>query len=530
MSGLLRRRRSARLFIVAATIAAAMVLSLPIALTPSLRGRLTGALSERFDSKVELASLHVTILPRPRVSGSGVVLRHKGRSDVPPLITIATFAAEASLWGLIGRPVRLSNVRVEGLEINIPPGGVDLDKKDDSRPASVPQPTDAKPETGNRASASPLIVDGLLAERAVLRILRRDPGKAPRVWEIAHLSMQRAGANEPWPFHAQLTNPVPPGRLDVRGTFGPWSAAEPSETPLGAAYEFRDADLGVFKGIRGALQSNGQFKGVLKQIEVTGTTDVPQFALDDVGNPVPLKTQFTAMVDGTNGNTWLKPVNAQLGQSPIMAQGGVVERDGEDGRTIELDIVMTDAHIEDVLRLAVKSLPPALVGDLQLRTKFLLPPGKVDAIEKLQLDGSFQIASARFTEGTLQTKMNELSQKAKGDAASGKPADRVASDFAGRFAMKGGVIHFSSLSFAVPGARLNLAGAYAIRSEALDFRGTVRMNAKLSELTTGYKSILLKAVDPLVRQKDVTVIPITVSGTADKPKFGLDVKRALTRH
>jgi hypothetical protein len=96
--------------------------------------------------------------------------------------------------------------------------------------------------------------------------------------------------------------------------------------------------------------------------------------------------------------------------------------------------------------------------------------------------------------------------------------------------MKGGVIHFSSLSFAVPGARLNLAGAYAIRSEALDFRGTVRMNAKLSELTTGYKSILLKAVDPLVRQKDVTVIPITVSGTADKPKFGLDVKRALTRH
>jgi hypothetical protein len=528
MSGLWPRR-SARVFIVAAIIAAAMVLSLPIALTPSLRGRLTQALGERFDSNVELASLHVSILPRPRMTGTGLVLRHKGRSDVPPLITIASFAAEASLWGLIGRPVRLSNVRVEALEINIPPRAGDEARRNEARSGSVPQQTEPKPQTDERASASLLIVDGLLAERAVLKILRRDPGKAARVWEIAHLSMQRAGSNQPWPFHAQLTNPVPPGRLDVRGTFGPWSAGEPSETPLAAAYEFRDADLGVFKGIRGVLQSRGEFKGVLKQIEVTGTTDVPQFALDDVGNPVPLKTQFTAMVDGTNGNTWLKPVTAQLGQSSIVAQGGIVERDGEDGRTIELDIVMADAHIEDVLRLAVKSLPPALVGDLELKTKFLLPPGKVDAIEKLQLDGSFKIASAQFTEGTLQAKMNELSQKAKGDAASGKPADRVASDFAGRFAMKGGVIHFSSLSFAVPGARLNLAGAYAIRSEALDFRGTVRMNAKLSELTTGYKSVLLKAVDPLVRQKDVTVIPITISGTADKPKFGLDVKRTLTR-
>ena len=529
MTGLLRRP-SARLFIVAAIVVIAMVLSLPIALTPSLRSRLTRALSERFDSKVELASLHVTILPRPRVSGSGVVLRHKGRSDVPPLITIATFAAEASLWGLIGRPVRLSNVRVEGLEINIPPGGVDLDKKDDARSASVPQPADPKPETVKRASASSLIVDGLLAERAVLRILRRDPGKAPRVWEIAHLSMQRAGANEPWPFHAQLTNPVPPGRLDVRGTFGPWSAGEPSETPLGAAYEFRDADLGVFKGIRGALQSNGQFKGVLKQIEVTGTTDVPQFALDDVGHPVPLKTQFTAMVDGTNGNTWLKPVNAQLGQSSVVAQGSIVEREEQDGRTIELDIDMADARIEDILRLAVKSSQPALVGGLKLKTRFLLPPGKVDVIEKLQLDGSFHIASAQFSEGGLQAKMNALSQKAKGDAGSGKPAERVASDFAGRYVMKGGVIRFASLTFTVPGARLNLAGTYAIRSEALDFHGTVRMDAKLSELTTGYKSVLLKAIDPLVQRKDVTVIPITVSGTADQPKFGLDVKRALTRH
>ena len=514
--------------VVAALVVVVLLFSLPIALTPGLRGRLTQALGERFESEVDIASLRVSILPRLRVSGGGVILRHKGRTDVPPLITVASFTAEANLWGLIGSPVRLSGVRVEGLEINIPPGGIDLDRSEEERPEKPPE-QDSAPQTGENEARSPLIVDDLLSEKALLRILRRDPGKPPRVWEIGHLTMQRIGANEPWPFQAQLTNPIPPGQLSVSGTFGPWNAAQPSGTPLAAAYEFRDADLGFFKGIRGMLQSTGEFQGVLKRIEVKGTTTVPDFALDNVGQSVPLTTTFTAIVDGTNGNTWLQPLKATLGESAIVAKGGVVEHEGQDGRTIELDVVMTEARIEDVLRLAVKGATPALVGGLTLETKFLLPPGKVDAIDKLRLDGSFQIASARFSAGGLQAKMNSLSQKAQGDGNSSQPPDRVASDFAGRFVMKDGIIRFRSLAFAVPGAKLNLAGTYGIRSEALDFSGTVRMDAKLSELTTGFKSFLLKAVDPLVRRSDVTVIPITVSGTAEKPQFGLDVKRALTR-
>ena len=517
-------RAPVRYFVFTALVLAAIVLSLPIALTPSLRGRLTRALSERFDSHVELDGLRVSLLPHLHVSGSGVVLRYKGRTDVPPLITIESFTATASLWGVIGRPVHLKDVRVEGLEINIPPGGVD---SDDNKPPAVAKSAPEDPPKGGNAPRSPLLVDGLTAERAVLRILRKNPAKAPRVWEIAKLSMQGAGSNEPWPFHARLTNPIPPGELEVRGTFGPWTAAQPSDTPLGAAYTFRNADLGFFKGIRGMLESTGQFHGVLKRIEVQGTTSVPDFALDAVGQPVPLTTQFTAVVDGTNGNTWLQPVNAVLGKSSIIARGGIVEREKHEGRTIELDIVMDRARVEDVLRLTVKGSSPALAGGLELNTKFVLPPGKEDAITKLQLDGAFEIASAQFSAAALQAKMNELSQKASGDSDSGKAPDRVASDFAGRFVMKQGVIRFSRLGFAVPGARLNLAGSYGIRSEALDMSGTIRMDAKLSELTTGMKSFLLKAVDPLVRHKNTTVIPITLSGTADKPKFGLDVKRAI---
>jgi hypothetical protein len=99
----------------------------------------------------------------------------------------------------------------------------------------------------------------------------------------------------------------------------------------------------------------------------------------------------------------------------------------------------------------------------------------------------------------------------------------------GRYVLKHGVIRFSSVSFNVPGASVRLAGTYAMRGEAIDFSGTVHLDAKLSEMTTGFKSIRLKAVDPLVRRKGDTVIPVTITGTAKNPQFKLDVKRTLLR-
>jgi hypothetical protein len=58
----------------------------------------------------------------------------------------------------------------------------------------------------------------------------------------------------------------------------------------------------------------------------------------------------------------------------------------------------------------------------------------------------------------------------------------------------------------------------------MDFRGTARMDAKLSETTTGFKSVLLKAVDPFFKKgKSGAVIPIKIAGTRDAPSFGLNI-------
>ena len=343
------RRRIVLYTLLVVGLLALLFLTLPITLTPSVRTRLIAALNERFDSKVDVAELRVSVLPRVRVAGEGVVLRFKGRTDVPPMIAIKSFSAEASLFGLIGGPLHLSRVHLTGLEINIPPGGLKMksgsgglasdngrdegeinDDADDGAKidrnkvavVDIPQPPPPLgPEDEKRPQKpSPLIVDEVISENAELRIIRRTADKPPRVFVIHHLDMNGVGSNDPWAFEATLRNPTPPGDIITRGTFGPWAAGEPSRTPLRGEYNFAQADLGVFKGISGMLASEGKFVGVLERIDVDGRATIPDFTVKTGGHPVKLETTFHAIVDGTNGNTWLDPVHATFGKTTVRGE------------------------------------------------------------------------------------------------------------------------------------------------------------------------------------------------------------------
>jgi hypothetical protein len=65
----------------------------------------------------------------------------------------------------------------------------------------------------------------------------------------------------------------------------------------------------------------------------------------------------------------------------------------------------------------------------------------------------------------------------------------------------------------------------------MDFKGQLLLDAKISETVTGFKSVLLKAVDPLFKQKDGSgsAIPIKIAGSRNAPDFGLDVKRVFKK-
>jgi hypothetical protein len=499
--------------------------------TPYVRQRILDALNARFASQVDVDVLNVDVYPQPEVSGKGLRLRYNGRTDIPPLISLGSFDASATLRGLFGRPLHLQHVMLEELDIQIPAGGLHSDTPSAPAPPrdrSVPPPR-AVATTGAR-DQSPLIIDRIESKRARLEIPSRRAGRLPRVFDIEGLVMDGFGLANGGRFHAALVNPVPRGRIETSGSFGPWNTNEPDETPIQGEYAFKNADLNTIKGIGGILSSVGTYSGVLERVEVQGQTETPDFRIDVGGQPVPLTTKFKAVVDGTSGDTWLDNVEAVLGQSTIVARGAVVRTEDVKGRRITLDVRLDRARLEDLMRLAVKAKQPPLTGRVDLVTKFLLPAGASSVVERLQLDGRFSLAQARFANLDVQKKITQLSQRGRGNEEGDGDGESVVSDLKGRFTLRKAQLSFAELTFSVPGAMVELAGTYDLRAETIDFSGNLLTDASLSDMTKGFKSLLARVAQPFFKRPGGgSRVPIRISGTRSNPLFRLDVRRVFRR-
>ncbi len=516
-------------------LAAMFVAAVPLS-SDALRHRMIRTLSAKLDSDVELGGLHLRVFPGLRAEGTDLRIRRRGMAAYPPLISIKSFHVDANLVGLWRKHV--DRVQLDGLDINIPPSQArnrqkELDRADNAQRSTLnaQRSTPDAQRSDDPLRDSGVVIDRVDADDARLVILPFKNDKAPKVWAIHHLLMHDVGSTQPWPFEAVLTNGVPPGEIDVSGKFGPWHRDEPGDTPLEGGFNFERADLGVFKGISGTLSSQGYFGGTLAELEANGETDTPDFTIKVGGHPFPLHVKYQALIDGTNGDTRLKVIDAWFLSSYLHATGAVLDAPkGQHGRTVTLDVAMDKSHIEDIMTMAVGTATPPMAGGLTLTTTFLLPPGENDVAERLRLDGRFAIGRARFTNYDVQGKIEELSKRGRGKTAEPKK-ERVVSDFQGRFKLADGRLVLPEVTFAVPGARVELAGTYALKAETLDFKGQLLLDAKISQTTTGVKSLVLKAVDPIFRQKDGTgsAIPIKISGTRNAPDFGLDVRRVFKR-
>ena len=473
-------------------------------------------LSKRFQSDMQFSSLDVSVLPFVHIECDDVVFRHHGRTDVPPLITVRKITLDGSVFGLLSIRPHLSSAHIDGLRIIVPPR--EHKNGDAEKRAEEPKP----------AKHSAFTVQTVTTEDAELDLLRKDSTKPALTFAIHQLTMHSVNLDNPAPFHATLTNPKPIGEIHSDGDFGPWNAGEPSLTPVRGTFAFSHADLNTIKGISGILSSDGAYDGVLEHINVHGATSTPDFSVDISGNPVSLTTQYDAYVDGTNGNTVLNSVNAQFLHTSLVAKGAILEIQNKEGREVKLDVVLDNGRLQDLLVLAVKGKPP-MTGSSSLQTKFDLPPGKETVITRLNLDGQFNIANGRFTQEQIQNKVDTLSNRGQGQPKEGDAGTAV-SQLRGKFKLRNGVATFSSLQFDVEGASVQLAGQYNLADESLDFKGVLRMQARLSQTTTGVKSFFLKALDPLFKGKKAgTVLPIKITGTRESPSFGLQVGAALTR-
>jgi AsmA-like protein len=488
--------------LIAVTLVGVLASRYPIS-SERLRHSVVATLAERLDSDIELGSLTLRTFPRFHAEGGGLTIRRKGHGDHPPLISVKSFTVDGNVMDLYRKHV--SSVELVGLDIQIPPNDDDSDKPDAARKLR-----------------GDFVVDHLLSSDARLLIIPREKDKSPKVWSIHRLHMHNVGVAQAMPFEATLTNAVPPGAIETTGHFGPWQRDDPGATPLDGNFSFEKADLSVFKGISGILSAHGTFGGQLARIDIHGKTSTPEFNVKVGDHPVPLDADYHTVVDGTNGDTILERIDAKLLNTSILAKGGVIDLPGRSGREVSLDVAIDRGRLEDVLRLAVKTPQPPMRGALKLRTRFVLPPGDRDVVEKLRLNGQFSIAGGRFASDEIQHKINELSRRGSTKKTEEQP-QQVASDFNGQFALANGVLSLPSVTFAVPGAGVQLAGQYALRPEEINFRGNLLMDAKLSQAVGGgIKGMLLKVIDPIFQKDGRTVIPIKINGTRQSPRFGLD--------
>lgn len=481
---------------------------------PLLRARIIETLSTRFHSRVDLAELKVSVYQGLVVSGKGLMIYgltdpNIHREGVQPLIGVDEFSFRAGVMSLLRSPMHVQTVYIKGLQLNIPP------KQDRAHFRSM------APKGGKIK----IFVDEFHSEKAELVINTERPDKQPLEFEIQDLAMKDFGPDRPLTFTATLVNPKPVGDIASKGEFGPFNAEEPRESPVRGEYTFSHADLGTLKGIGGILSSTGRYDGTLGKIVVDGEADTPDFRINISGRPVPLKTTFHAIVDGTSGDTYLQPVRATLLGTPLIATGFVIRSVEPKGHHIQLDVTIPTGKIDDLLKLAVRTDPPVMTGTVHLQTKLDLPPGPNDLSDRLYLKGKFQVNGTHFSNDKVQSKVDALSLRSQGkpNLAKDEIPDNIKSQMGGSFTLKNSSLKLPDLVFQMPGTRVTLAGTYSLDGNQFDFQGLARFDAKLSQMMGGWKSIFLKPVDPFFSKNGAgTELPIKITGTKSEPHFGLN--------
>jgi hypothetical protein len=351
-------------------------------LEPRLKKRVIAALAERFDADVQLQDLQFSIFPMPSVDGQGLIIAHKDWSgDKHPLIKIRHFHAETDFTTIVDWRNRVNSVTLDGLEIHIPPRGRALLKTKTEGNQQV-----SSDEPGRDTTRLKFLIEKITADNSLVEIEPKEAGKDPLQFPIEKLTMRSVGPGQAMAFTARLRNAKPPGGIDTSGHFGPWQRDDPRATPISGDYTFQNANLAVFSGIRGILSSQGHYGGVMQHIEVSGQTDTPDFALKQGGTAVHLTSRFHSIVDATNGDTLLDPVDASFGHSEFLCSGGVVHHTGEPGKTVELDARTKRGRMEDILTLVVQGAP-VLKGDVDFQSKIVIPPGKGQVADKLKVQG-----------------------------------------------------------------------------------------------------------------------------------------------
>jgi hypothetical protein len=474
---------------------------------PFSRDAVQKALESATSRPVEIGAFHSSYFP-PGCTAENIRVLHEDGKSGEPLITIEKLLVQSSLTGMLFfAPKRLAQVKVVGMHVRIP------GKRKDGRFTLGGQ-------GGKSLSIGKIVADG-----AVLEFMPSEPGKKPFLLRIEDLEIRDVGAGMPMKYRANVRNSEPPGLIRSEGHFGPWNADDPGATPVKGTFLYNDVKLGELKGISGTMQAKGKFEGPLGKMRTDGDLEAPDFLVDGSGNAVRLTVGFKAMVNGTNGDVRLEPVDAHFWRTTLVANGSVAGRPGEKGKTTTLDLAIRHGRIQDLLRLFSKDKVAPMSGAVALRAKFLWPPGEGKFLQKIRMDLDFGIDDAKFQSDATQEAIDRIAKAGEGENKKEQEADArtMLGDLRGHVAFRNGIATLTKGSFTVPGASATIHGTYNLLDHTVNLHGVLDTKGKLSDSTTGFKSLIAKLITPFFKKKnEVKLVPFKITGTFANASVSLD--------
>jgi hypothetical protein len=149
------------------------------------------SLSERFASRVELGSIHVSAFPEMSATGENLTIYYHNRTDVPPLIRIRQFTFHLGFMGILRVPRHIRGVHIDDMVITIPPRGMS--------PGESPAP----PVNKKQKPLPQIVVDQVVCDETTLLILPKQAGKDPLDFDIHDLLLKSVGTAKPfsWKSH-----------------------------------------------------------------------------------------------------------------------------------------------------------------------------------------------------------------------------------------------------------------------------------------------------------------------------------------
>jgi hypothetical protein len=497
-----RSRRFRKIVILIVIVAGAALCAVALGLSrkwPFAQAQVLQDLREAGDSQVQVRSFRQTYFPSPGCILEGVIFHHQP-GEAKPLITIEKLTIQGSYLGLLSQKV--SRLTAEGMLISIPPFDT---------------------HSTFHTTQSKITIAEIVANGSAVEFASSEPGEKPLRFDIHEALLRDVGWKGPLTYHVMVHNPKPPGEVTADGKFGVWNTTDAGETPISGGYKFEQADLSVYRGISGMLSSTGKFEGKLAHIDISGATDTPDFEVKLGRHPVRLTTEFSAYVDATHGDTFLKRVSANFWKTHIEASGSIAKSPGGKGKTALIDLRSSSARIEDLLLLFVKADRAPMSGSVALQARVEIPPGKEEFLKRVKLRGSFGIGSGTFSKPSTQEGVNKLSAGALGEKDPADP-ETVLTDLTGQVNLLDGTSTFSDLSFSVPGAAARMHGTYNLLDHKIDLRGQMQVDSKISNTESGAKAFLMKMMEPFFKKrKKGEIVPIRISGAYEHPTFGLDL-------